>query len=191
MNIGLLGGTFNPPHIGHILVAQQVLDFTDCDEVWMVPSYLHSFQKPSAPVEHRVEMTNILVQGIKTSQNKNINVCTLEVDQKLDGKTIHLLPFLPKEHTYSFIVGSDQLPSFHLWGEWQALLKELPFYIFPRYGYPNEPLYEGMTMINDQSLIVSNISSTKIRDRVKRGLSLHALVPLALEQYIHEHRLYI
>jgi nicotinate-nucleotide adenylyltransferase len=191
MNIGLLGGTFNPPHIGHLLVAQQVLDFTLCDEVWMVPTYKHTFQKPAAPVEHRVEMTRILVDSVISSKNKQIKVCTIEIDQKLDGNTIHLLPFLPKEHIYTFIIGSDQLPSFHLWGEWKQLLNELPFLVFPRYGYPNEPLYAGMKVVNDQSLIVSNISSTKIRDRIKRGLLTHTFIPEPLEQYIVRNKLYL
>lgn len=191
MKIGLLGGTFNPPHIGHLLVAQQVLNFTLCDEVWMVPAYKHTFQKPAAPVEHRVEMTKILAGSIAPPKHKSIKVCTLEVDHELNGNTIHLLPLLPKEHTYHFIIGSDQLPSFHLWGQWKELLKILPFFVFPRYGYPNEPLYVGMTMVNDQSLVVSNISSTKVRDRIKRGLSTQIFLPEPLEKYIAKNKLYV
>jgi nicotinate-nucleotide adenylyltransferase len=112
------------------------------------------------------------------------------MDNQLDGNTIHLLPLLPKEHTYHFVIGSDQLPTFHLWGEWQQLLKEIPFFVFPRLGYPNDPLYEGMTMINDSSLVVSNISSTKIRDRVRRGLSIEPFVPPGVGEYIRTHNLY-
>lgn len=197
MNIGLLGGTFNPPHYGHLLIAQQVLDFTDCDEVWFVPGYKHTFQKPSAPVSDRLHMTQLLLEE-KIRYNKTeepnspskIKLCTLEIDNQLDGNTIHLLPYLPQGNTYMFIIGSDQLPSFHLWGDWKNLLNRMQFYVFPRLGYPNEPLYEGMSMVNDPVLVVSNISSTKIRDRIKRNIPLNYLVPTSIENYIYAHNLY-
>lgn len=187
MKIGLLGGMFNPPHLGHLLIAQQVLDFTVCDAVWFVPSYKHTFLKEAVAPEHRLAMTQRLVSE---SKQPLFSVCTLELDHTLDGNTINLLPLLPKEHSYSFIIGSDQLPSFHLWGSWNELLKQIPFLVFPRYGYPNEPLYEGMTMINDGSLIVSNISSTKVRDRSKRTLPLYGLVSSQVDTYITENQLY-
>jgi len=117
-------------------------------------------------------------------------VCTLEIDHMLNGQTIDLLPLLPKEHTYVFIMGSDQLATFHLWGRWQELLGKIPFLVFPRYGYPNEPLYEGMNVLSDDSLIAANISSTKIRERVKRGLSIASFVPEGVGEYIKEHGLY-
>lgn len=183
MNIGLLGGAFNPPHLGHILIAQQVLDFTDLDEIWFLPNYGQIPPKPVEDVHHRLEMTKLITLS-KT------RVSTLEIDHKLDGDTIHLLPHLPKEHAFQFIIGSDQLPTFHLWGSWQELLKNLPFLIFPRYGYPNEPLYPHMTLITDEILIGTNISSTKIRERVKRGLPITDFVPEPVAAYILKHNLY-
>lgn len=185
MNIGLLGGTFNPPHLGHLWIASQILDFTDCDQIWFLPGFQHTFQKPMAPVEHRLAMTQLVIPA-----DAGIHVSTLEIDNKLDGNTIHLLPFLPQEHSYRFIIGSDQLPTFHLWGDWEELVKKLPFLVFPRYGYPNEPLYDGMTMVNDASLIVSNISSTKIRNRIKQNVSIRQFVPPPVEEYIKEKGLY-
>ncbi len=117
-------------------------------------------------------------------------VSTLEIDHALDGNTIHLLPHLPKEHTYVFVMGSDWLPTFPLWGNWQVLLKRLPFYIFPRNGFPCEPLYENMTVIEHELLIVTDISSTKIRKRVGQGLSIDQFVPPQIASYIKEHELY-
>jgi nicotinate-nucleotide adenylyltransferase len=183
MNIGLLGGAFNPPHIGHILIAQQVLDFTDLDEVWFLPNYGQIPPKPVADVADRLAMTRLLSLA-------RTKVSTIEIDRKLDGDTIHLLPYLPKEHRFSFIIGSDQLPTFHLWGDWEALLARMPFLVFPRYGYPNEPLYPGMTLISSKILVGSNISSTKIRERVRRGLPIDRFVPGAVAEYITSHGLY-
>ena len=184
MKIGLLGGKFNPPHLGHILIAQQVLEFAVFDEVWFVPNYGQSFHEPVAPVEDRLFMTK-LINIPKTK------ISMLEIDNKLDGKTIHLLSFLPKENEYTFIIGSDQLATFHQWGEYKTLLKQIPFLVFPRYGYPSEPIYENMTVLGHKSLIASNISSTKIRDRIQMGLSISVFVPEGVEEYIQTHKLYI
>ncbi len=184
MRIGLLGGVFNPPHIGHLLIAQQVLDFADIDEVWFLPSYGQHPSKPGvAPVEHRLAMTNML-------KMPKTRVSTIEIDHKLDGKTIHLVPHLPKEHTFTFIMGADWLPSFQVWEKWQELIKLMPFLVFPRNGHSNEPLYENMRPLAHPLLMTSNISSTKIRERVKLGLSIDQFVPKGVGEYIKEHGLY-
>lgn len=184
MRIGLLGGTFNPPHIGHVLIARQVLDFTDIDEVWFLPNYgQHPPKADVAPVFDRIAMVR-MIEMPKTS------ISTLEIDNKLDGNTFNLLPVLPKEHTYQFIIGSDWLPKFHIWGNYKKLLEKLPFLVFPRYGHPTEPIYEHMTVVTHPSLISFDISCTKIRQRVKEGLSVANFVPEGVEQYIREKGLY-
>lgn len=183
MNIGLLGGAFNPPHIGHLMIARQVLDYTDVDEVWFLPNFGQIPPKPVVDVSHRLAMTKLL-------RHEKTRVSTLEIDNRLDGDTVNLLPLLPQEHTYRFIVGSDQLPTFHLWGEWRKLLEKMKFLVFPRYGYPNEPLYPNMYVVTHKDLVGSNISSTKIRNRVAVGLSIEQFVPQNIAEYISTHRLY-
>lgn len=184
MRIGLLGGVFNPPHIGHLLIARQVLDFTDIEEVWFLPNYGQDPPKPNvAPAADRLAMTKLLVLP-------RTLVSSIEIDNKLDGNTIHLLPLLPKEHSYRFIMGSDWLPGFHLWGGWKELLKQLPFLVFPRHGHPLTPLYENMTALSHDLLITTNISGTKIRERVKRGLPIEQCVPATVAAHIQKYRLY-
>ncbi len=184
MNIALLGGAFNPPHLGHLMIAQQVLDFAGSDEVWFLPNYHQSPPKPVASSEDRLAMAKLL-------ELPRTRVSTIEIDNKLDGETIHILPFLPKEHAFSFIIGSDQLPTFHLWLGWEELLQKMPFYVFPRYGYPNEPLHKGMKVIANELLVGSNISSTKIRERTARGLLVRQFVPPAVARYIEEKNIYM
>lgn len=184
MKIAILGGAFNPPHIGHCMIAQQVLDFVGVDEVWFLPNFKHSFEKPMATAEHRLAMTRTLALP-KT------RISTIEIDHELSGQTIEILPYLPQEHSYSFVIGSDQLPSFHLWGKWEELLQKLPFLVFPRYGYPNEPLYENMHVITHELLVGSNISSSKIRGRIAAGLPIDQFVPAPVALYIAEHTLYV
>lgn len=186
MHIGLLGGAFNPPHIGHILVAQQVLDFTNVDEVWFLPNFGQSFPKNGSVTgwEHRLAMTNMI-------HMPRTRISTLEIDNKLDGQTIRLLPILPKKHDYHFIIGSDQLAAFTKWGNWEKLLEELPFYVFPRYGYPSEPFFKHMTLLSHTTLIATDISSEKIRERIARGLTAEHFVLPNVAQYIIDHKLYM
>jgi len=184
MNIALLGGSFNPPHNGHISIVRQVLEFGYADEVWFLPNYTQSPPKDVAPVADRLAMTRLL-------DVPKTRVSAIEIDNKLDGETIHLLPFLPKEHAFSFIIGSDQLSGFTKWLDWEQLLKSMQFLVFPREGYPMESLYKEMKTINDERLMMNDTSSTEIRERVKSGLPIESYVSHAIARYISEHKLYL
>lgn len=180
MNIALFGGSFNPPHNGHLMIAQQMLDFSDSDEVWFLPNYGQAPPKPVASVEDRLAMTKLLVLP-------RTRVSTIEIDNKLSGETIDILPFLPKEHRFSFVIGSDLLQSFSTWRDWQKLLAAMPFWVYPRHGFPLAPLHAGMRALSGEEI---NISSTDVRERVARGLSIDQCVPVAVAEYIQKHGLY-
>lgn len=184
MKIGLFGGVFNPPHFGHLMIAQQVLDYTDTEEVWFLPNYGQQPPKPGvAAVGDRLAMAKLLVLP-KTK------VSTIETDNKLSGNTIDLLPLLPKGNEYTFIMGSDWLPGFTKWGRWEELLERLPFLVFPRNDHPSGPLYKNMKLLTHPNLVTSNISSTKIRARIAAGLSVDQFVPAEVALYIQSHELY-
>jgi len=185
MKVGLLGGVFNPPHIGHLLMARQVLDFAGFDEVWFLVSYGQHPPKPDVgSVDHRVAMTKMLTFP-------RAPISTLEIDHKLDGKTINLLPHLPKEHEYTFVMGTDWLPGFtEKWDRWRELVRRLPFLVFPRCGFPNGPLYENMKLLTHPLLMTSNISSTAVRQRIKQGLAIDEFVPAGVAEYLEKNGLY-
>lgn len=184
MKIGLFGGVFNPPHLGYVMIAQQILDYTDIEEIWFLPNYGQTPQKPGvAPVANRLAMANLLVLP-KTK------VSTIEIDNKLSGHTIELLPFLPKTHDFTFIMGSDWLPGFTKWARWEELVEALPFLVFPRNDYPAAPLYHNMTLLAHPNLVTSNISSSKVRARIAAGLPIDQFVPASVAEYIYHHELY-
>ncbi|OGG34872.1 nicotinate (nicotinamide) nucleotide adenylyltransferase [Candidatus Gottesmanbacteria bacterium RIFOXYB1_FULL_47_11] len=184
MHIGLFGGVFNPPHIGHLMIAQQVLDYTDIEEIWFIPNYGQQPPKAGvAPVGDRLAMARMLTLP-------HTKVSTIEIDNQLSGYTIDLLPFLLREHTYTFIMGSDWLPGFTKWKQWEELLTKLPFLVFPRNDHPTAPLYKNMTLLAHPDLITSNISSTKIRARIAAGLPIDQFVPAPVAEYIKTHELY-
>lgn len=187
MHIGLLGGSFNPPHIGHVLVVRQVLDFTPLNKIWLLPAYRHTFDKPLAPHADRLAMTKLITED-------RVEVSALEIDNQLDGNTINLVPILKKrfmKDKFTFIIGSDQLSTFTKWGEWRTLLKLLNFLVVPRAGYPQRPLYQNMKVLKHPLLVTTNISSSMVRQRVKKGLPIAHFVPKTVETYIKKKGLYI
>ena len=154
-------------------MARQVLDFCGVDEVWLLPNYDQSPSKDVAPVEHRLAMTRLL-------EGDKIRVSTIEVDNKLDGETVYILPFLPKGHKFSFIIGSDQLAGFRTWQGWQKPHRIAVFRI-SQARLPAEPVEENMTVVSHELLVTASISSTIIRKRIAAGLSISAFVPKAVE----------
>jgi len=196
MNIAILGGSFNPPHLGHLLIADQILKFTECDEVWLTPCYHHTFAKNLAPVKDRVAMVKLLDRT-----NSKIKYCGEEIENKLSGDSIDLLNILKKKyphHKFFFIIGSDNLSGFKRWGHWEKLIRENNFLIFPRPGFStnlvdydlDDPSFRFKT-INNSLIVTTNISSTIIRERIKKNLSVKHFLPEKVEQYILINKLYI
>lgn len=117
----------------------------------------------------------------------------IEINNKLDGNTINLVPILKKQYPkdqFTFIIGSDNLSSFHKWGDWKELLKQMPFLVIPRAGYELKPMYDGMKPLVHKLLTVTNISSTIIRERKHTGLPINLFVTESISDYIDKHGLY-
>ena len=194
MKIAILGSPFDPPHLGHQLISQQVLDFTDIDQVWLAPCYQHAFNKSLTMVNHRVAMTKMLI-------NNKIKYCGEEIENQLSGATIEFMTLLKQkfsQHHLSFIIGSDNLKIFKKWHQWEKLLKTTRFLVFPRPGFDYNLKKYGLDSFEYQwelirhSLLVNiNISSTNIRERVKKGFSISGIVPKEIENYIRKHKLYL
>lgn len=186
MKIALFGGSFDPPHLGHQIVIQQVLELTKIEQIWLLPAYRHTFRKKLSPASHRLQMARFLL-------NEQIKLNTCEIDNQFDGDTIHPVRWLKNQypqHQFNFLMGSDQLSSFRKWGQWQILLKEIPFLIYPRAGFAFAPLYDNMTPLKHRLQIITNISSTMVRERVRHGLLIKQLVPDEVRRYIEENKLY-
>lgn len=193
MKIAVLGSPFDPPHLGHQLIAQQILDFTDVDLVWLAPCFKHTFNKKLTAVGHRVAMTEMLLET-------KIQYCGEEIDNRLSGATLELIELLKQkypQHQFSFVIGSDNLKTFKKWVSWEKLLKTTRFFVFPRpefdynlkkHGLDN-PQYQ-LTLVRHPLLVMIDISSSKIKERVKEGLSITHLVPKRVEKYIKKHNLY-
>ena len=198
MKIGILGGSFNPPHLGHLLISLQVRDILELDEIWLMPCYQHPFHKTLAPVEHRLAMAKFLA-------NSHIKVSEYEVTQNKQSYSIDTLSELTRkfpENIFYWITGSDQLESFKEYKDWHELISKYNLVIFPRepvlprieekvkQDFKLQRIPENITVLKSDELILTNISSTNIRHRIRNGEPISYMVPKKVEEYIREHHLY-
>ncbi len=203
MKIGILGGSFDPPHFGHILIAQQVLENTNLDQVWLMPTYSTTahhkvFHKEMSSPEDRLVMTAFLA-------NEKIKVSDFEITSNKKSLTISTLKTLTKEnpqHIFYWITGSDKLETFHLWDDWQEIISDFHIIIFPREhmlwelkkrvkeSLQLQTIPENVIVLDNKELILTNISSTIVRERVTKRLPIDFLVPSVVEEYVKKHNLY-
>lgn len=212
MNVALFGGTFDPPHLGHLFVADTLLLRQLADQVWFVPVKQHPFGKPASADQHRVAMLELMIKSFEATVKADtsmmlgphgslssaqrlspqLRIDTFELEQAGPSYSYNTLKGLSQrypEHTFSWVIGSDNLSSFHKWGSYQQLLKEFVVYVYPRQGSPMEPVYSGMIPLENVKEV--EISSSEIRKLVKEKKDLAGLVVEGVETYISDHQLYV
>lgn len=185
--VGILGGTFNPIHNGHLLMADQVYDKLKLDEIWFMPNKLppHADGKETLDDQLRVEMLELAIQD-----HPNFRLEAIELER--EGKsytvdTMEILTTLYPTYEFYFIIGADMIENLPKWHRVEDLLKMIHFVGVGREGYQNDSEYplifvdaEGMTA-----------SSTKIRAAVRNDESIRYLVPKPVIEYIKEKGLYL
>lgn len=189
--IAVLGGMFDPPHFGHLLVAQQVLEFFHLDEILFVPAFKRNLtnKAPTASFADRAAMTKLLIAG-----NQKFKLS--EVDFKRGGITysietvLDLKKELPQALFY-WIVGSDLVSELPRWKAWERLKKEVTILIFPRNGFSAASLSSNFKTLPKEELITTTISSSLVRERLKKGLSIVGLTSQRVIDYIKKHNLYL
>lgn len=182
-----MGGCFDPPHLGHLWVVKQVLEFrADIDRVLLMPAFKHQWKPVIASAKDRVHM-------LQCFTDKKVIVSDLELKRKgvsYSVETIAELRQMSKDNIY-WIVGSDILSEFSRWKKTETLTDLATFLVFPRDPFTlPEKLPRGFEAIRDKELITTNLSSTLIRQRMKHGKSITGFVPEGVEQYIEEMGLY-
>ena len=191
MKIGIYGGTFNPPHIGHLIVAEQVITILGLDKIIFIPSFIspHKQKGESDVAEHRLSMTELAISG-----NPKFKCSDIEIVKKETSYSIHTLEQLKRENaadTFYLIIGMDNYLTFQLWKEPHRILELITLVVLNRPGYAkqvNEVFGTKNTVFVDVPNI--DISSSDIRKRVKEKRSIQYLVPKRVEEYISANGLF-
>ncbi|NLX61571.1 MAG: nicotinate-nucleotide adenylyltransferase [Tissierellia bacterium] len=196
--IGIMGGTFDPIHIGHLLIAEYARISFKLDKILFIPTGNppHKKKKHITSDMHRYNMVLLA-----TNSNENFLLSTIEMDRKgvtYTIDTINALKSIYDNTDFYFIMGADSLLQIYSWKDYEKLLNMCKFIVAKRPGYKDNKLDEVKSDLNlkynSQIFIMEgpllDISSSQIRERVKKGISITYLVPRAVEIYIYKHKLY-
>ncbi|MBR0596653.1 nicotinate-nucleotide adenylyltransferase [Sinanaerobacter chloroacetimidivorans] len=198
--IGILGGTFDPVHYGHLILAEQARGEAGLDQVVFMPAMVQPFKLNTKIAEghHRYAM---LMKA--TAGNAGFAVSDLELTSAKVSYTIKTLQEyksrLDENTTLYFIIGTDAFLSIDKWFSAEDLLKEYSFIVGTRPGYKEKELKEKVERFREiydtQILQIKNseveISSSDIKDRIRKGKSIKYLLPEAVEDYIYQEKLYL
>lgn len=189
--IGLFGGSFNPPHFAHLVVAELIGEQFALDRVIWIPNYQSPLKKLEdvAPAHHRLAMTRLAVEG-----NDRFDLTDIEARREDVSYTVETLRTLQKHHPnteFRLIIGSDSLATLAEWHEPEEILERVRLIVFRRPGATSASAPEGFedrVAFADAPLL--EISGTSIRNRIHSGRSVRYMVPEAVRTYIFEHGLY-
>lgn len=196
--LGILGGTFDPVHNGHIYSAQAVYKAMELEQVIFIPAYVapHKVGQDFAPAMDRYNMTALAISGCPYFSVSDIEIRRSGVSYTID--TVKEMQRLFPEYELYFIIGADSVPLLHTWNKINELLERVTFVAAGRPGYSHvidaaaaklgPVAYDKIKLLDTPEYAVS---STEIRQRIRAGTSLDGLVPAAVEKYIKEHGLYL
>ena len=188
MKVALFFGSFNPIHIGHLIIANTIVENTDNDEVWFVVSPHNPFKKKKSLL-HEFDRYDMVQAAIES--NSKFRVSDIEFKMPQPSYTVDTLTYLSEKHpTYKFsiIVGGDSLSHFHKWKNYEKIL-EYGLKVYPR---PNaaESKIKDHPKVEFVDAPLLDISATFIRNKIKEEKSVRYLIPKEVEDIIHSRKYY-
>ncbi|MBI3586927.1 MAG: nicotinate-nucleotide adenylyltransferase [Ignavibacteriales bacterium] len=191
MRIGIFGGSFDPPHIGHLVIAELACEQLGLDKVIFVPAYLppHKMGGHRSSPHHRLQMTKIAVKG-----NPQFVVSDIEIQREGISYTVDTLQYFKKKYPKAklfLLIGGDNYVQFVTWKSPDVIAKLASLVVYPRPGYDSTVLphsYFGKEYLLQGNKL--DLSSTEIRKRVFAGKTSRYVVLEKVEQYIVKKRLY-
>ena len=191
MRICLFGGTFDPPHIGHLLVAQTVCEAEDFDKILFIPAFQPPHKRDITPVDERISMLKLAVEG-----NPNFEISDVELKRKGVSYTIDTVKAIKTEMSLKnneifYLIGSDSLLEFQHWKEPEGILNECQVIVAIRPGFrPSDIPSWILQRIQFANIPRFEISSTNIRHRWVENKTIRYMVTLPVWEYIEKNNLY-
>ena len=189
MKVGLFFGSYNPIHIGHLIIANYMANHTHLDQVWLVVS-------PHNPLKEKSDLINMYdrleMAKLATENTQNIRVSDVELKLPQPSYTIDTLTYLHEkypEHQFSLIMGSDNLVSLKKWKNYELILRDYHVHIYPRPGHANHE-FTGHPSITITQTPLMELSATFIRKSVKEGKNVQFFVPDDVLKFIEGKNLY-
>ncbi|MEO6346808.1 MAG: nicotinate (nicotinamide) nucleotide adenylyltransferase [Aquaticitalea sp.] len=191
MNIGLYFGTFNPIHIGHLIIANHLAEYSDLDQVWFVVTPQSPFKvKSSMLADHqRLEMVYRA-----TKDYPKLRPSDIEFKMPQPNYTINTLVYLQEKfpnNTFSLIMGEDNLKNFHKWKNYELILEQYDIYVYPRLSDGKlQTQFHQHPKIHHVDAPIMELSSTFIRNSIKEGKIVRPMLPENVWEYLDEMNFY-
>lgn len=191
MKIGLFFGSFNPIHVGHLIIANHLVEHSDLDKVWFVVTPHNPFKKKSTLLDNyqRLEMVYRATKDYDTLSPSDI-----EFNLPQPNYTINTLAYLEEkfpDYQFSLIMGEDNLKSFHKWKNYELILEQYHIYTYPRLSEGSVVTqFEGHQKIHHIQAPIMELSSTFIRKSIKAGKNVKPMLPEHVWEYLDEMNFY-
>ncbi|MDT7829108.1 nicotinate (nicotinamide) nucleotide adenylyltransferase [Pricia sp. S334] len=189
---GLYFGTFNPIHIGHMVIANHMVEFSDLDEVWFVITPQSPFKKKKSLLDnnHRYQMVYEAVEDYPKLKPSKIEFDLSQPNYTVDT-LVHLNEKYGDGHRFSLIMGEDNLKGFHKWKNYEVILEHHDIYVYPRISRERRAnLFDRHPKIQMVEAPIMEISSTFIRKHYKMGKNVRPLLPGKVWKYMDEMNFY-
>ncbi len=183
MKTGLFFGTFNPVHIGHMIIAQYMLAHSDLDEIWFVVTPHNPFKEKRTLLDDRQRLHMV---RLAIGDNVHFRASDIEFSLPQPSFTVNTLAHLEEkypERKFGLIMGADNLASFHKWKNHEAILATCNLYVYPRPG-AKESRFETDSRVHKIDAPIMEISSTRIREAVKNQKDVSYMLPKDVWEYI-------
>ncbi len=190
-NIAIMGGTFNPIHTGHAIIAQRIAERDDIDQLWLMVSPLNPLKQPQNAVSdtHRLRMTEMVASRLPGVITSAFEFTLPRPSYTID--TLNALKDKFPDDKFTIVIGADNWCLWDKWKDHDKILQDYGVMVYPRLGFDITPppgdKARSFTVVDAP---VIEISSTMIRERLSRGQSVSFLVPDEVEHHIKLHNLY-
>ncbi len=189
MKIGLFFGTYNPIHVGHMVIANYMVEFTDLEKIWIVVTPHNPFKVKKSMLQdyHRLRLVNLAIED-----DNRFKASDIEFKLPQPNYTIDTLTYLKESHPdYEFvlIMGADNLHHFHKWKNHEQILADHELYVYPRDSFDELPLKDHK-QVKFCDAPIMRISSSFIRKAISEGKDVRHYMPKSVSDYVQEMHFY-
>jgi len=188
MKVGLYFGSFNPIHVGHLIIANHILNETDIEKIWFIVSPQNPFKESKILLN---EYDRLHLVRLATQDDNRIKCSDIEFSLSKPSYTSNTMAFLSEkhsEHKFSIIMGSDSYQNLNKWKNYKTIIDNYDIYVYLRKNHAIQNTIKKNPIILDAPLI--EISASQIREKIKEGKSIRYLVPEIVREEIETRKFY-
>ncbi|HEY5966487.1 MAG TPA: nicotinate (nicotinamide) nucleotide adenylyltransferase [Chitinophagaceae bacterium] len=188
MNIGLYFGSFNPIHIGHLIIANHVLNETSINKIWFIVSPQNPFKESKSLLN---EFDRLHLVRLATQDDNRIKCSDIEFNLPKPSYTSNTLAFLSEkypEHQFSIIMGSDSYQNLDKWKNYETIINNYPVFVYKREGHEIKKTFDKEAVTLNAPII--QISASQIREHIRSAKSIRYLVPEIVREEIESRKFY-